>query len=237
MSTLRPLIVAALVAVPMFARAQPDQAAGPQQLPASPYGNPGYGYGYPPPYPAAPPGRMAPGSAPWGQGPWDGPSRPQGAYPVPGEPGQTSPPALESGRPFGPGAMTRSAPGQMRIAREMTDNGYLVRITVDDGKTAEVQVTPMGGGLAISRSSEAETVQEDTLGDGRGYRRSFSFSRGSFSRRLRLPPDADLAHMTREESEDTITLRIPRLPLGGAPGPDAGGTGSPATPPSPAPRQ
>jgi HSP20 family molecular chaperone IbpA len=101
-------------------------------------------------------------------------------------------------------------PGQLRVTREVTEDAYLVRILVGDGKTDEIQVTPLGRSLAISRTADAQTLQEDTFDDGRGYQRSFSYSRGAESRRLGLPPDADLGSMTREVSNGTITLRIPR---------------------------
>lgn len=115
------------------------------------------------------------------------------------------------GRRFGSmGERPAVMPGQLRVTREMTEDAYLVRILVGDGKTDEVQVTPLGRSLAISRSADAQTEQEERFDDGRGYQRSFSYSRGAVSRRLGLPPDADLGAMTREVSDGTITLRIPR---------------------------
>ena len=108
------------------------------------------------------------------------------------------------------GERPRVMHGQLRVTREVTEDAYLVRILVGDGKTDEVQVTPFGRSLAISRSADAQTLQEDSFDEGRGYQRSFSYSRGAVSRRLGLPPDADLSGMTREVSDGTITLRIPR---------------------------
>lgn len=130
-------------------------------------------------------------------------------------PGQV-PPGAPHGYPDGPmpdtgfGERPRVMPGQLRILREVTDDAYLVHIQVGDGKTDEVQVTPQGRSLAISRSTDAQTLQEDSFDEGRGYRRSFSFSRGALSRRVGLPPDANPAAMTREVKDGTITLRIPR---------------------------
>lgn len=120
------------------------------------------------------------------------------------------------GHPYGPmppvgfGERPGMMPGRLRVQREVTDDAYLVHIQVRDGKTDDVQVTPLGRSLAISRSTDTQTLQEEDLDEGRGYRRSFSFSRGATSRRLGLPPDANPAAMTREEKDGTITLRIPR---------------------------
>ena len=119
-------------------------------------------------------------------------------------------------RPYaGPGERQRVMPGQLRVTREVTDDAYLVHILVGDGKTEEVQVTPLGRSLAISRSADAQTLQEDSFDQGRGYQRSFSYARGAVSRRVGIPPDADLGAMTREVSGSTITLRIPRTARGG----------------------
>ena len=149
-------------------------------------------------------------------------------------------------RPFGSmGEHPRAMPGQLRVTREVTEDAYLVRILVGDGKAEEVQVTPLGRSLAISRSADAQTEQEERFDDGRGYQRSFSYSRGAVSRRLGLPPDADLSGMSREVSDGTITLRIPRSARQGwgpgygpnqppAPG-EAPQDTAPATPPGPMP--
>ena len=244
MSDLRPLIAAAvLLTFPALTHAQSETSEAPAA--AAPYGAPGYGYGYPPRYPFPPAGMVPPGPAPWSQGPWGEQPPRRGGYPQGGGPGWLEPEpggpmAPEAGAPGPsrtPGAAPTAKPGQLRLMREVTDDAYLVRIVVGDGKTGDVQVTPMGRGLAISRTAEAETVQEDTFGDGRGYQRSFSFSRGSLSRRIGLPPDADLAHMTREESGGNIVLRIPRVPIGRGFPPNPGDAQPQAAPVPPTPGQ
>lgn len=154
------------------------------------------------------------------------------------------PPGLE-GAPGGPRDWGR--PGGLRISREATQDTYLIRIDIGDAKPEDIQISPVGRGLAISRKSEALTEREDSFDDGRGYRRSFSFARGTSSRRLPLPPDADPAGMTREVSDKAIVLRIPRTRgRGFGPGPDAsrpdwlaapnGGSAAPIRPWSATPR-
>jgi len=109
--------------------------------------------------------------------------------------------------PFGP---EPSMPAPLRIRRQVTPDAYLLRIAPGDGKTADIQVTPRGRVLEISRTSGSETTEERSFDEGRGYLRSFSYSSGSTSRRIPVPPDADVSAMTREESDGTILIRIPR---------------------------
>jgi hypothetical protein len=89
-----------------------------------------------------------------------------------------------------------------------------VRIRSGDGTTADIQATPTGRGLAISRGAQAETQEEQSFDEGRGYRRSFSFSQGRASRFLSVPRDADLSRMTREDKDGEVILSIPRLARG-----------------------
>jgi hypothetical protein len=123
--------------------------------------------------------------------------------------------ALPSPRSGYPPTYGRAAQSMgMRLSQEVTEAGYVLRITVGEGQTQGVQVSPLSGprgqGLAISNSSESQVTQEDSLAGGRGYQRSFSFSRGSMNRRLPVPPDADLTKMTREDLTDTVVITIPR---------------------------
>ena len=174
------------------------------------YGPPGYAA---PPYPFAPPGPFPP----WA-----------GARTVPGAPGsaapaESSPTPAEpnTGAPRRPPVAAFPLPNQamvtrgLRIARETTADAYLVRIGIGNAKPDEVQINLAGRNLIIAMHSDARTLQEDTMPDGRGYRRSYSVAQGSMSRRLALPPDADAARMTKSVSDGTILLRIPRRAITG----------------------
>jgi HSP20 family molecular chaperone IbpA len=98
----------------------------------------------------------------------------------------------------------------LRISRQVTPEAYLLRIAPGDGKTTDIQVTPSGRAVTISRASDAQTTEERSFDDGRGYMKSFSFASGAVSRRIPLPPDADMSAMTREESDGVVLIRIPR---------------------------
>ena len=100
--------------------------------------------------------------------------------------------------------------GGLRIDRRATDDAYLLDIQLAGIKPAEVEVRVQGPWVLISRTSSAESKQEETMRDGRGYRRSFSYSSGSMSRRFNLPPDADGAALQRQDAEDAIHISIPR---------------------------
>jgi hypothetical protein len=151
-----------------------------------------------------------------------------GAYgpPLYGPPGYYPAPYPESAPWLQPAPRYRGwgpspIPGGLRISRDVTEDAYLIRIDIGDAKPEDIRISPAGWGLAISRRSEAQTVKENSFDQGRGYRHCFSFSRGASHRRLRLPPDADPAGMTREVADNAIVLRIPRT-RGGGFGPEAG---------------
>jgi HSP20 family molecular chaperone IbpA len=125
--------------------------------------------------------------------------------------------------PFGPrvsgsdsyqGGLGRGGPtgqsGGLRIDRSATNDAYLLNIQLSGIKPAEVEVRVQGPWVLIARTSSAQSNEEETLSDGRGYRRSFSYSSGSMSRRFNLPPDADGAALKRQDADDAIHISIPR---------------------------
>jgi HSP20 family molecular chaperone IbpA len=110
---------------------------------------------------------------------------------------------------FGRGSpMGRS--GGLRIDRRMSDDAYLLDIQLSGIKPAEVEVRVQGPWVLISRTSSAQSDERETMSDGRGYRRSFSYSSGSMSRRFNLPPDADGAALQRQDADDAVHISIPR---------------------------
>jgi hypothetical protein len=208
-------ILLALVAAPALAQDPESPAAPetvtPEAVPQAGTPAPWPGYGMPMPFPPPPY---------FGHGMPVAPEMPAQPF-ADGSAGGTGPTqsaegqALPAPRSSYPPAYARAAPSMgMRLSREVTEAGYVLRITVGEGQTQGVQVSPLSGprgqGLAIANTSEAQVMQEDTLADGRGYQRSFSFSRGSMNRRIPVPPDADLTKMSREDLTDTVVITIPR---------------------------
>ena len=156
---------------------------------------------------------------PYGYGP-DQPATPE--RPVPGtfDPG----PAPEYG-PMGPmeprGSMGPPSPmvqrGGMRIRQSATDDAYLLEIQLSGVNPAEVKVDVNGPWILVTRDRSAETRQQETFDDGRGYRRSFSYSSGRASRRFTVPRDGDTSVMQRQDLEDAIRITIPRTQAFAAP--------------------
>ena len=110
---------------------------------------------------------------------------------------------------FGRGGPTGQSSG-LRMERSATDDAYLLNIQLSGIKPAEVEVRVQGPWVLISRTSSAQSNDEETMSDGRGYRRSFSYSSGSMSRRFALPPNADGSALQRQDADDAIHISIPK---------------------------
>ncbi|AFL75625.1 Hsp20/alpha crystallin family protein [Thiocystis violascens] len=133
---------------------------------------------------------------------------------APGDPGAW--PVMPPSSPFGALAPMDSESRQMppasrmRISRQSTNDAYLIDIALENIDSEQVEIRPAGRGLTISYSTRMQTSEEETLPRGEGFRRSYRVARGAASRRIALPPDADLANLSREISDNRIRLRIPR---------------------------
>lgn len=194
-----------------------------------PYG-PGYQSGYPETLPPAPPigsdayqPRVPPVTDP-SSGIGVRPIHPYGGWaPVspwsdygapmtpPGRefPGYRSAPGPSRGY-AGSGARSFGPPPGFRISRATSEDAYTVTIYLEGVTPEEIQVEARGQWIRVSRDSSAQSVQEDSFDDGRGFMRSFSYSTGTSSRRLSVPRDGDLTAMSRDDGEKSIRIRIPR---------------------------
>lgn len=116
------------------------------------------------------------------------------------------PPTLAN--PNGPGLPRTRGP--LRFNQTQTDEGYILDIPLDGMKAEEIQVEIVANSLRLSRDISAQETREETIGDGQGYLRSYSFSSGRSSQRLPLPPDADGGAMRREDNAERVRIIIPR---------------------------
>lgn len=111
----------------------------------------------------------------------------------------------------------------LRLTQSRSDDVYVLDIDLRGLPPEQVQIRPAGGGLLLAVRRTAETSREETLDDGRGYRRSWGFSTGQRVKRLPAPPDADVRNLQRTDGDASIQVRIPRrtdLPGYGLPAPE-----------------
>jgi hypothetical protein len=189
----------------------------PSAAPPSPAGAPGSTAPMAPPstMPMQPPPAMAPGL---GRGP--GP----GAFAA----GDAAAPEYDADT----GRLTFDFAG-VRLTQSRTDDAYLLDIELRGLPADQVDIRPAGGGLMLVVRRTAESTREETVADGRGYQRSWSFSSGQNVRRLPAPPDADLRGMQRTDGADAIQVSIPRR--SDVPGYGMRGYGPPDLPGQPGP--
>ncbi len=171
------------------------------------------------PYGPPAPGAYYP-AAPWAGG-WSNP----GSFADPGNPygprfgplpfmdppglpaPQSAPFAARSDVPTAQSAAGGQRGRHLSIARRTTPDAYLVEIRLANIDPEQVSIMSRGRALRIAYRTRAEEYREDSFGAGYGV------VSGSASQRLTLPPDADIAAMSREVTSDRIQLRIPRVDL------------------------
>ncbi|UHD18113.1 Hsp20/alpha crystallin family protein [Thiocapsa bogorovii] len=123
----------------------------------------------------------------------------------------SNPFAAQSHAPSAQPATSNQQARHLSISRRTTPDAYLVEIRLANINPEQVQIIPRGRGLRIAYRTRAEEYREDRFGA--GYGRGYSVMSGSASQGLALPPDADVATMSREVTPDRIQLRIPRVDL------------------------
>ncbi|MEJ1298442.1 MAG: Hsp20/alpha crystallin family protein [Candidatus Sedimenticola sp. (ex Thyasira tokunagai)] len=98
----------------------------------------------------------------------------------------------------------RHSGSHIQIRNYNVPGGYQVQITVSGRSPDSIRISVQPGQLILqeSRSNEERHHNQGS----RGYFHSWS----SMSQRIPLPRDADIEGMTRQNSEGTITLTIPR---------------------------
>lgn len=171
----------------------------------------------PPPLPGAvdpfwgPPGMPAPFTEPYGfETPPMPPSfgapeaiepRPESA--APGSWSWSAPPGRERAVP------ARPAQSRLVISQQATPEAYLVEIALTDLDPAQLRIIPRRHGIAIAYRTDSRGDLQDQIPG--GYRYGYNRSSSVTSRHIRLPADADLSAMSREQTSEVIRLRIPRV--------------------------
>lgn len=101
------------------------------------------------------------------------------------------------------------------MSQERTDGAYILIVDLHGLAPENLQVRPFGQSLLVRTRHDARTHRSETFGEGRGYRESYQISSGSSTRRLPVPPDGDLAGLTREDSDEQVRILIPRRAAAG----------------------
>lgn len=104
----------------------------------------------------------------------------------------------------------RPAWPRLTLNRRTTQDAYLIEINLENIAPDQVEIRPAGRGLVIVHHATIRHRQSDALPGGEGYQTRYSLTRDTSVRRVGLPPDADLANMTREVKDDQILIRVPR---------------------------
>ncbi|EXJ13298.1 Hsp20/alpha crystallin family protein [Imhoffiella purpurea] len=197
-----PLIAATLVALPGLALAW------------TPYGPVPYGYPEPAPYSMPFYGSAGPGY----------PGSPGSVPQPPGVPDAQSAPSVPEARVLPQGIPQRSLPlwPRLEIRRAMQGGDYVVDVLLQNIEPDAVEIHPSGNALVIRYGTERHLDRQNERPDG-SYSHRYSVSRGSASRRVGLPGDADLNAMSTEIEDGRIQIRIPRAanPNAGWPSPSA----------------
>lgn len=131
---------------------------------------------------------------------------------------------IERATPYGPMGYWETMPPMdpltqtsgLRIQQSATADAYLLDIHLSGVMPEQIKVQARGPWLRITQDNSAQASQEETLSDGRGWRRSFSYSSATASRTLRVPRDGDTSALQRQDTPDAIHIAIPRTkPLTG----------------------
>jgi hypothetical protein len=143
------------------------------------------------------------------------PMPPMDPYGFPGAPGgqptQEQPPGGGApAYPWQPGYGPTSPETGLALKQEMTDEAYILIIELNGEDPARIDVGARGNALLVTRGDTTEKSSSQSFDDGYGYQRSWSWSSGQSSRRLPVPPDADLGAMRREQDDEQIRIVIPR---------------------------
>jgi len=114
-----------------------------------------------------------------------------------------------------PAAERSEGIGNATFDQHMTADDYI--LDIDGVDPTQVQVDAFGRALIVRIQRSMEVHRQETLDDGRGVARSFSWSSGRSARRLSVPSDGDLDRLSREDSDERVRIVIPRR-QGEAPG-------------------
>jgi len=137
------------------------------------------------------------GPGPYGYGDYPGPN--YGYGPGANRSWQQPPWASES---------SRSQRTGLRMERRRDADAYYVTLYLNGLKPEDLVIQTSGRDIWIQNAQSQQTDQVETE---QGYYRRFEMHSSSLNKHLRLPPDADMKNLVREDGENTIRFVIPRF--------------------------
>ena len=191
-----PLTAVAVSALwPMLTFAQPwTPPSGPQ---------PGYPGGYQHPY-----GPPAPGQ-------WSNPPEPPNALrpPPPRDRDWDETPWSQQDDDW-TAPRGHNAEPRMDVRRRATEQAYIIELRLNTLSLDQIEVRPVARGLLIQNNAASHFQQRQMRPDGQGYQQHQEWQRDASSRRIGLPPDANVSGMTREIKKGRLVIRVPRITHG-----------------------
>ncbi|MET0065178.1 MAG: small heat shock protein [Candidatus Thiodiazotropha sp.] len=108
-----------------------------------------------------------------------------------------------SARPYMDRGVGFSQRQGIRFARDQDETGYHLRIDTQ-GYTPDAIEVRIEGPYLVVQNQQSQRLENRSE---RGY--SVTSHASSFKRRFRIPRNADVAAMSREESEDRLVITLP----------------------------
>lgn len=105
--------------------------------------------------------------------------------------------------------VTRRTPQQLPMRRWSDEQGYHLQILVGSDDPSAVDLKLHRGYLTVNRSNAYRADHTTARG---GY--SFEHRASRFSRRFRLPANADARNMTQRMENGVLTVTLPRVNTG-----------------------
>lgn len=103
-----------------------------------------------------------------------------------------------------------TAEPRLDVRRRATEKAYIIELRLNQLSPDQIEVRPIARGLLIQNNAASHFRQHQMRPDGQGYQYQQSWQRDASSRRIGLPPDANVGGMTREVKKGRLIIRVPR---------------------------
>ncbi len=125
-------------------------------------------------------------------------------------------PGYGSGQDFAPRYAPSREPdwnlqGGFRATRRMDVENYYIDVRTYGGlKPSAIKFWSEGNWLVLSSDRSEQQKADQSLAQGRGFQRQYTYSSSVATQRFLLPMDADLRGVKKEVKEEEMLISIPR---------------------------